>query len=123
MEVPEESFHWSSWDSRTCYPRRAFIQGLTDDFFSLALLFLSFAMLFFLESSFSFTERLQEMKMRIQLMNQFPKGMRFQDSSRDNRISNIISLWNFLSFAMLFQDSLNNYLYQISSHLSKPSLS
>ena len=31
MEVPEESFHWSSWDSRTCYPRRAFIQGLTDD--------------------------------------------------------------------------------------------
>ena len=30
--------------------------------------FLSFAMLFFLESSFSFTERLQEMKMRIQLM-------------------------------------------------------
>ena len=33
MEVPEESFHWSSWDSRTCYPRRAFIQGLTDDRF------------------------------------------------------------------------------------------
>ena len=32
MEVPEESFHWSSWDSRTCYPQRAFIQGLTDDF-------------------------------------------------------------------------------------------
>ena len=31
MEVPEESFHWSSWDSWTCYPRRAFIQGLTDD--------------------------------------------------------------------------------------------
>ena len=31
MEVPEESFHWSSWDSRTCYPRRAFIQGLSDD--------------------------------------------------------------------------------------------
>ena len=31
MEVPGESFHWSSWDSRTCYPRRAFIQGLTDD--------------------------------------------------------------------------------------------
>ena len=31
MEVPEESFHWSSWDSRTCYPWRAFIQGLTDD--------------------------------------------------------------------------------------------
>ena len=31
MEVPEESFHWSSWDSRTCYPRRAFIQELTDD--------------------------------------------------------------------------------------------
>ena len=31
MEVPEETFHWSSWDSRTCYPRRAFIQGLTDD--------------------------------------------------------------------------------------------
>ena len=31
MEVPSESFHWSSWDSRTCYPRRAFIQGLTDD--------------------------------------------------------------------------------------------
>ena len=32
MEVPEESFHWSSWDLRTCYPQRAFIQGLTDDF-------------------------------------------------------------------------------------------
>jgi len=32
MEVPEESFHWSSWDSRTCYPQRAFIQGLTDDY-------------------------------------------------------------------------------------------
>ena len=32
MEVPEESFHLSSWDSRTCYPRRAFIQGLTDDY-------------------------------------------------------------------------------------------
>ena len=31
MEVPEESFHWSSWDSRTCYPRRAFNQRLTDD--------------------------------------------------------------------------------------------
>ena len=31
MEVPSESFHWSSWDSRTCYPRRAFIQGLSDD--------------------------------------------------------------------------------------------
>ena len=31
MEVPEESFHWSSWDSRTCYPRRAFNQGLTDN--------------------------------------------------------------------------------------------
>ena len=31
MEVPSESFHWSSWDSRTCYPRRAFIQELTDD--------------------------------------------------------------------------------------------
>ena len=29
--LAEESFHWSSWDSRTCYPRRAFIQGLTDD--------------------------------------------------------------------------------------------
>ena len=23
MEVPSESFHWSSWDSRTCYPRRS----------------------------------------------------------------------------------------------------
>ena len=23
MEVPEESFHWSSWDSRTCYPKSA----------------------------------------------------------------------------------------------------
>lgn len=33
MEVPSESFHWSSWDSRTCYPRRAFIQGLSDDRF------------------------------------------------------------------------------------------
>ena len=30
MEVPSESFHRSSWDSRTCYPRRAFNQGLTD---------------------------------------------------------------------------------------------
>ena len=26
MEVPSESFHWSSWDSRTCYPRRAFVR-------------------------------------------------------------------------------------------------
>ena len=31
MEVPSESFHRSSWDSRTCYPRRAFNQELTDD--------------------------------------------------------------------------------------------
>ena len=31
MEVPSESFHRSSWDSRTCYPRRAFNQGLTDN--------------------------------------------------------------------------------------------
>ena len=31
MEVPSESFHKSSWHSRTCYPRRAFNQGLTDD--------------------------------------------------------------------------------------------
>jgi len=31
MEVPEESFHWSSWDSRTCYPRRAFNQQITDE--------------------------------------------------------------------------------------------
>ena len=31
MEVPSESFHRSSWDSRTCYPRRAFNQGLSDD--------------------------------------------------------------------------------------------
>jgi hypothetical protein len=31
MEVPSESFHRSSWDSRTCYPRRAFNQGFTDD--------------------------------------------------------------------------------------------
>ena len=31
MEVPSESFHRSSWDSRTCYPRRAFNQRLTDD--------------------------------------------------------------------------------------------
>jgi len=37
MEVPEESFHWSSWDSRTCYPQRAFIQGLTDDSLYLSL--------------------------------------------------------------------------------------
>jgi len=31
MEVPSESFHWSSWDSRTCYPRRAFNQQITDE--------------------------------------------------------------------------------------------
>ena len=31
MEVPSESFHRSSWDSRTCYARRAFNRGLTDD--------------------------------------------------------------------------------------------
>ena len=31
MEVPSESFHRSSWDSRTCYPRRAFNQELTDE--------------------------------------------------------------------------------------------
>ena len=31
MEVPSESFHRSSWDSRTCYPRRAFNQRLTND--------------------------------------------------------------------------------------------
>ena len=31
MEVPSESFHRSFWDSRTCYPRRAFIQKMTDD--------------------------------------------------------------------------------------------
>ena len=31
MEVPTESFHRSSWDSRTCYARRAFNRGLTDD--------------------------------------------------------------------------------------------
>jgi len=31
IEVPSESFHRSSWDSRTCYPRRAFNQGLTDN--------------------------------------------------------------------------------------------
>ena len=31
MEVPSSSFHRSSWDSRTCYPRRAFNQTLTDD--------------------------------------------------------------------------------------------
>ena len=30
MEVPSESFHRSSWDSRTCYPRRAFNQKTTD---------------------------------------------------------------------------------------------
>ena len=30
MEVPSESFHRSSWDSRTCYPRRAFNQEKTD---------------------------------------------------------------------------------------------
>ena len=29
MEVPSESFHRSSQDSRTCYPRRAFNQRLT----------------------------------------------------------------------------------------------
>ena len=40
MEVPEESFHWSSWDSWTCYPRRAFIQGLTDDELADIFLFL-----------------------------------------------------------------------------------
>ena len=32
MEVPSESFHRSSWDSRTCYARRAFNRGLTDDY-------------------------------------------------------------------------------------------
>jgi hypothetical protein len=31
IEVPSESFHRSSLDSRTCYPRRAFNQELTDD--------------------------------------------------------------------------------------------
>ena len=30
MEVPKQSFNKSSWDSRTCYPRRAFNQGLTN---------------------------------------------------------------------------------------------
>ena len=30
MEVPSESFHTSSSGSRTCYPRRAFNQKLTD---------------------------------------------------------------------------------------------
>ena len=29
--MPSESFHRSSLDSRTCYPRRAFNQELTDD--------------------------------------------------------------------------------------------
>ena len=37
MEVPTESFHRSSWDSRTCYPRRAFNQGLTDNNFLVLL--------------------------------------------------------------------------------------
>ena len=32
MEVPRESFHKSSWDSRTCYPRRAFNRGFTGNF-------------------------------------------------------------------------------------------
>ena len=36
MEVPSESFHRSSWDSRTCYARRAFNRGLTDDWFLLS---------------------------------------------------------------------------------------
>ena len=31
MEVPKQSFNKSSWDSRTCYPRRAFNQGLTNN--------------------------------------------------------------------------------------------
>ena len=31
MEVPSESFHRCSWDSRTCYPRRAFNQRLTNE--------------------------------------------------------------------------------------------
>ena len=31
MEVSSESFHRSSSESRTCYPRRAFNQGLIDD--------------------------------------------------------------------------------------------
>ena len=30
MEVPSESFHKRFWDSRTCYPRRAFNQRLTN---------------------------------------------------------------------------------------------
>ena len=41
MEVPSESFHWSSWDSRTCYPWRAFNQGLTDDGSTVIFLFKS----------------------------------------------------------------------------------
>ena len=32
MEVPRESFHKSSWDSRTCYRRRAFNRGFTGNF-------------------------------------------------------------------------------------------
>ena len=41
MEVPKQSFNKSSWDSRTCYPRRAFNQGLTNHTFGLTARHLS----------------------------------------------------------------------------------